>query len=178
MHQRTSCGILADSCSSRWLMPIWWSLAVSAGWIHCYWFMFGVCYQTAILTRNSGMAPKNYSTVPQLLFPINLLFPLPQVGGLEGRLKHSRTLNKIGMKRNLSLQMNMWKTNSKMIVYNPAMSASILNIHDTNISLNLQRSPCWTKKSKCQLHVDYNIFIHTYTHIHVYKHIKRTKKET
>ena len=28
---------------------------------------------------------------------LNLLFPLPLVSGLNGRLKHSRTLNKVGL---------------------------------------------------------------------------------
>jgi hypothetical protein len=35
----------------------------------------------------------------QLPFPINLLFTLPLVSGLEGRVKHSGTLNKVGFEK-------------------------------------------------------------------------------
>ena len=50
------------------------------------------------------LSPRNYfQTGPQHPFPINLLFFLPLVGGLEGRLKTLRTLNKVGFEKTLSL---------------------------------------------------------------------------
>jgi hypothetical protein len=43
-HQRTSHGILAASWWFSWLVSIQWSLVVSSGSNHCYWFVFGVCW--------------------------------------------------------------------------------------------------------------------------------------
>lgn len=34
-------------------------------------------------------------------FPVNLISPLPLLGGLEGKLKYLSTLNKVGLKKNL-----------------------------------------------------------------------------
>jgi hypothetical protein len=75
----------ANSGCFLWLMLIQWSLAVSSGSFCHYWFIFGVCYWTGILTMKSGIAPRNYFwTGPQHPFPINLLSPWPLVRGLEG----------------------------------------------------------------------------------------------
>lgn len=63
--------------------------------------MFGVLAWTDdILTTKIGISLKKRSHPSS---PINLSFPLPLVGGLEGRPKHLRTLIKQVLK-NLSLQ--------------------------------------------------------------------------
>lgn len=59
---------------------------------------------TDILTTKVGIAPKNYfETYKNPLFPINLSSPLPLVGGIEGRLKNLRTLNKVGFEKSESI---------------------------------------------------------------------------
>ena len=46
------------------------------------------------------LPPKNDFLIgPQLSFPINCLSLLPLVGGLEGRLKCLRTLNRVGFEK-------------------------------------------------------------------------------
>jgi hypothetical protein len=60
-------------------------------------------WTAGILRTKCGIAPRNYfQTGPQHPFPINLLFFLPLVGGLEGRLKTLRTLNKVGFEKSKS----------------------------------------------------------------------------
>jgi len=96
MCQRTSHGWF-------WLLILTWqSLAVSAGL--CYWFVFVVCYWTGLLVswQQEWSCPKelllNRPTTPLTFFHIT------PVGGLEGRLRHLRTLNKVGFEKNLSFQ--------------------------------------------------------------------------
>ena len=54
-----------------------------------------------ILTLKIRIVTKNYfSTSPHPLCPVSLSFPLPLLGGgLEGRLKHLRTLIKVGLEK-------------------------------------------------------------------------------
>jgi hypothetical protein len=61
--------------------------------------VFGV-WTANILTVKIGISPKNYFfyTGPQPPFPINLL---SLVGDLEGRLKHLRTLIKVGFEKSM-----------------------------------------------------------------------------
>lgn len=47
--------------------------------------------------------PKKKKKVHNTLFLFNLLCPLLLVGGSEGKLKHLRTLNKVGFEKNVSL---------------------------------------------------------------------------
>ena len=103
MHQRTSCSIPADSCCFCWLMRIWQSLAVSSGSSCCYWYMCSVCSWTGLLIFwQQRLVPSQRITSKQVHkppCPINHLSPRPLVSGLEGRLKHSRTLNKVDLEK-------------------------------------------------------------------------------
>ena len=79
----------------------------------CKWIklllLIPVNWTAGILTMKIGIAPRqflNRSTSP--FCPTNLSFPLPLVGGgLERRLKHLRTLIKVGFEKS-KLTMNKW----------------------------------------------------------------------
>jgi hypothetical protein len=83
-------------CSSDWFWPLLWDLAVSAGLCCCYWFWCSVCYWTRLLV--SDKEEWNFSKellLNRSITPFsNNLFPLALFSGLDGRLKHLRTLNK------------------------------------------------------------------------------------
>jgi hypothetical protein len=66
--------------------------------------MVGVCYCTGLLVprkqRVESLQVTTSKQVHNTLFLLNLLSPLLLVGGLEGRLKWLRTLNKVeGLKK-------------------------------------------------------------------------------
>lgn len=88
--------------SLSWLVQIWQSLDVSAGSCCYYWLMFGACYWNGLLISNTEEwnCPQG-TTFEQVHNTLSfvLLFPLSLVGGLEGRLKCLRTLDKVGFEK-------------------------------------------------------------------------------
>lgn len=105
--QRTSCGIrlipltcadLARPCGFCWIQP----------WLLIEVWCFLLVWIDGILIMKNLVTPKNYfSTGPQPSFPINLLPPQALVNGLEEKLKHSRTLNEIGLEKSKLLLPNL-----------------------------------------------------------------------
>lgn len=104
--QRASHGILPGPCHLYRLMTIWWSLVISSGLSTCCWFMFGVSEWTRLLISwqwRLEMPPKTISK--QVHTPVSFerfIFPLPLVGGLEGRLKPLRTLIRVCFEKSKS----------------------------------------------------------------------------
>lgn len=87
-----------------WLLLIWWSLAVSIV-LSCHsWFMFGVCYWSGLLVSWQWRveSPKKLILVGQNTLSL-LTFFSPYLWLVEGKLRHLRTLSKVGFEKNLSL---------------------------------------------------------------------------
>jgi hypothetical protein len=87
------------------LTPLW-SLAVSAVSCCCNGSVFAIELDCWYPDNKEWNRPKElfHLTGPQPSFSINLLSPLPLVGGLEKRLWCFITLSKIGFEKNPSLQ--------------------------------------------------------------------------
>jgi hypothetical protein len=115
IRQGTSFYIPVASCCFCGLRVIQWSLEVSSGLSHCYWFLFQFanwtmatdlclmfCTGLLIPTQWRLVSPQR-TTSKQVrarsLCPVNHCSPLPLVGMLKGRLKCWKTLIKVGFEK-------------------------------------------------------------------------------
>lgn len=90
-------------------VQIRWSLVVSAGSSSCYWFVWcwpldgrcDLCVVFAVGLECWSPDSEDWKHSKELLprRPTRPLSCWPVVGGLQGRLKYSRTLNKIGFEK-------------------------------------------------------------------------------